>query len=166
MRDRSAFLYMEPNPETDKFATCGTCASFNREKKRCKWFGPNDEVDENDTCGLYVQGPNTNEAPTGFSTKKEAGFFDGPPQCRRCNAYDARDKSRIHCDLYVQLNRMLPKQWKLDEEIKPHACCNAWEGGDRNPKQFGPYGPIPDKDDPKVGGLIDKYVGAIPTTRK
>jgi hypothetical protein len=162
---------MEPSPETDKFATCGTCARFNREKGRCYWFSNSkaDEVDENDTCGLYVQGPNTTEEPRSLVTKKEAGFFDGPPQCRRCNAFDNRDKSHQHCDLYVQLNRMFPNMWKLKEEVKPHACCNAWEGGERNPKRFGPYGPIPDPDDPKVGGSIMKaglLDPAIPTTRR
>jgi hypothetical protein len=156
MRDRSAFLYMEPSSRADEFASCGTCANFIRGRKRCYWFSDRDTVDEDDTCGLYVQGTNAGDdtKPSGLSTKKIAGFLEGRVQCKRCNAFDGRDKSRPHCDLYVQLNRIFPRVWRLTEEVKPNACCNAWDKGERNPRNFGPYGPIPDADDPNVGGTI------------
>lgn len=156
-RDRSAFLYMEPDPDTPDHAQCKTCFNFLRGVGRCHWLQEDDEIDFDDTCGLYGQGtPNDdpNAKPSGQYTKETVGFFDGRVTCHRCNAYDDRDKSHIHCDLYVQLNRMLPQLWKLKEEVIPRGCCNAWGEGKRDPKRFGPYGPLPDADDAGSGGIL------------
>jgi hypothetical protein len=159
MRDRSVFLYMEPSPDTPEFAQCGTCSNFIPDAERCFWFSEQDEVDSDDSCGLYVQGdPHGGRVPTGLMEPKVAGFYEGKVRCQNCNAVDNRDPSRIHCDLYVQLNRMMPRIWDLEEKVKPRACCNAFEDGPRDPERFGPYGPIPDTDDPKVGGLISTMI--------
>lgn len=155
-RNRSAFAYMEGKPDTAAFAQCGTCALFLRGVKRCHWLGET-EVDEDDSCVMYVQGaPNDdpNAKPTGKLTPATVGLYDGKVRCENCNAFDARDPNDLHCDLYVQLNRIFPNMWNLNRTVKAHACCNAWAPGKRNPKNFGPYGPIPDADDPKVGGII------------
>jgi hypothetical protein len=155
LRDRSAFLYMEPHPDIPDHAQCGSCENFNDVKGVCRWLSKTDEVDADDSCGLYAQGaPSADIEPTGQYTPEEVGFYDGKVRCQNCNALDARDAKRIHCDLYVQLTRMFPRLFKLDERVKPRGCCNAFAPGKRNPKNFGPYGPIPDPDDPNVGGLI------------
>jgi hypothetical protein len=154
-RDRSAFAYMEPDPDTKKFAQCGTCAMFLRKVERCHWLGPDDKVDADDSCVMYVQGEPSDDPkakPTGALEPKTVGLFDGRVRCENCNAHDFRDPARKHCDLFVQLNRMFPRMWNLKTEIKPHACCNAWAPGERDPKNFGPYGPLPDQDD--SGGIL------------
>jgi hypothetical protein len=159
LRDRSAFLYMEPRPDTPEHAQCGTCANFNDQRDRCRWFSEKDEVDADDTCGLYAQGkPSADIKPTGQYRPEEVGFFEGAVQCHRCDMYDDRDKKRIHCDLYVQLTRMFPRLWKLDEKIKPRGCCNAWGPAPRDPKRFGPYGPLPDADDDGPGGMLARLL--------
>lgn len=160
-RDRSAFGYMEPSPDTREFAQCGTCAMFLRRIGRCHWLRPQDCVDDDDTCIMYAQGePNDDPKakPTGTFAPETVGFFDGQVRCENCNAFDARDPKRKHCDLYVQLNRTFPRMWDLKPAVKPHACCNAWSPGDRKPGNFGPYGPIPDADDPNVAGPLGKLV--------
>ncbi len=159
VRDRSAFLYMEPRPDTPDHAQCATCEMFLRVVGKCHHLQAEDKVDGDDTCGMYSQGrPNDDKdaKPSGQYTKETLGFFEGRVTCQHCNAYDDRDKSNIHCDLYVQLNRIFPHLFKLKESIKPRGCCNAWGEGKRDPKQFGPYGPLPDADDPNAGGLLAK----------
>lgn len=158
MRDRSTFLYFEPHPDTPEHAQCGTCRNWNP-NKLCYWLRQQDHPDDGDSCGMYGQGkPSKDIIPTGQYTPKDVGLVSEQTRCQNCDAFDARDKSNLHCDLYVQLNRMFPKLFKLDIKVKPHGCCNAMEPGQRDPKRFGPYGPIPDADDPKVGGLIMKVI--------
>jgi hypothetical protein len=157
-RDRSAFLYMEPDPDIKDFAQCGSCMHFIPDEGRCFWLSDKDEVDADDSCGFYAQGKPAGGKPSGQYTPETLGFYEGKVRCENCDGYDDRDKDHIHCDVYVQLTRMLPHIWKLDEKVKPHACCNAYANGKRDPKNFGPYGPIPDPDDPHVGGLISKMV--------
>jgi hypothetical protein len=162
-RDRSAFAYMEPHPDTSQFAQCGTCAMFLRGVGRCYWLGAHDQVDSDDSCVMYVQGrpdDRRDARPTGILKPETVGFYSGKVRCENCNAHDFRDPARKHCDLFVQLNRMFPEMWDLKTEIKPHACCNAWSSGERDPKNFGPYGPMPDADDPRAGGALSKLLGS------
>ena len=161
-RDRSAFLYMEPHPNNPDFAQCGDCMHFIPGAQRCIWFGKDDEVKAEDSCGFFAQGdPSDDQTPRGLFTKEELGYYSsGPVRCENCDGFDARDKSRMHCDVYVQLNRMFPKIWNLDEKVKPKGCCNAFGAGKRDPKNFGPYGPIPDADDAGAGGPITKLIKA------
>lgn len=164
MRDRSAFLYYEPNPDTPDHAQCATCWKFLRGIGKCDEMDEKYSTDDDDTCGAYGQGePNDDPKarPRGKYTPKDVGWLDGKVQCHRCNAYDDRDKTRIHCDLYVQLNRIFPRLFKLIEVVRPRACCNAWGPGKRDPKNFGPYGPMPDADDPNSGGILSRLLKAI-----
>ncbi len=164
VRDRSAFGYMEPDPNIKEFAQCGSCAMFLRKVGRCHWLRKNDKVNDDATCIMYVQGtPNDDSKaePTGSFDPETVGFYDGQVRCENCNARDFRDPYRKHCDLYVQLNRMYPNMWKLETKVEPRGCCNAWSPGDRNPKQFGPYGPLPDADDQKHGGLLFRLIQGL-----
>jgi len=133
---------------------------FLRQIGRCHWLGKNDVVDDDDTCIMYAQGE-PNDYPdaesTGTFDPQTVGFFDGQVRCENCNVFDDRDSKKPHCDLYVQLNRMYPDMWELDERVKPHGCCNAWSQGRRDPSKFGPYGPIPDEDDRGAGGLLFRW---------
>lgn len=157
LRDRSAFAFFEPHPNIPDHAQCSSCSKFLRAIGRCFTMKEDDETAGGDTCVMYEQGePNDdpNAKPSGQYTKKDVGWYSGKVTCQHCNVYDDRDKANIHCDLFVQLNRTFPRIWKLNEKIKPRTCCNAWGKGKRDPKRFGPYGPIPDADDPNVGGPL------------
>lgn len=153
-RDRSTFLYMEPaDDNNDDFAQCETCVEWIKDTDRCYLHRKHDEIDGDDSCGLYVEGePRTGVEPIGLVTPEVSGLVSEQTRCHNCNAFDGRDPNRIHCDFFVQLNRMLPKLFNLKERIKPNACCNAMIPGKRNPKIFGPYGPIPDADDQNAKG--------------
>src|SRR5581483_8378288 len=105
MRDRSAFLYLEPNPDTSEHAQCATCFNWLSKIERCRWLSQDFEVDSDDSCGFYIQGnPQIEGAPLGLITPQQAGFVDEKVRCENCNAIDTRDPKRIHCDFYVQLN--------------------------------------------------------------
>ncbi len=127
--------------------------------KRCEELQKNDDVDKGDSCGLYSQGsPKLVAVPSGQYTKKQVGFVSEKTRCENCNVFDDRDKKNMHCDLFVQLNRMMPRMFKIDIHVKPRGCCNMMAPGKRDPDRFGPYGPIPDADDPNVGGLLMKVI--------
>lgn len=166
-RDRACFLYMEPKPDTPEHAQCVTCIRWGSVNKRCEELQKNDVVDKDDSCGLYSQGkPKPVVVPSGQYTKKIVGFVSEKTRCENCNVFDNRDKNpkEWHCDLYVQLNRILPRMFKLDIYVKPRGCCNLMAPGKRNPDRFGPYGPIPDADDPNVGGLLMKVINFLKGT--
>ena len=159
MRDRSAFGYMEPHPDTPEFGQCRTCRLWLRKVKKCYWLRPQDHVDAADSCIMYGQGaPNDdpNAKPTGTFAPDVVGFYDGSVRCENCNARDFRDPTKPHCDFFVQLNRMLPKLFDLEERIKPRACCNAFDPGTRDPQQFGPIGPMADTDDGRVQQMVKR----------
>ncbi len=162
-RDRSTFLYMEPaQPGNDDFAQCGTCIEWLSDISKCRLHGKGDDIDADDSCGLYVEGePQQGLEPLGLVTPEISGLVDEQTRCHNCNAYDGRDQQRIHCDLYVQLNRILPELFELEERVEPNACCNAMVPGKRDPSIFGPYGPIPDGDDEGAkGGLLARMQAA------
>ena len=160
-RDRACFLYFEPKPDTPKHAQCATCIKWGKINLRCEDLQKNDVVDAGDSCGAYDQGePKDFANPSGRYTKKDLGFVSHKVRCENCNVFDDRDKDpkEWHCDLYVQLNRMLPRLFKLNIYVKPRACCNLQALGKRNPKRFGPYGPMPDADEPNAAGFISKMM--------
>ncbi len=159
-RDKAVFLYMEPKPDTPQHAQCATCRKWGRLNQRCDELQRNDDVDKGDSCGLYSQGaPQLYANPSGQYTKKVVGFVSEKTRCENCNVFDNRDPDpkEWHCDLYVQLNRLLPRLFKINIYVKPRGCCNAMVPGKRDPERFGPYGPIPDADD-KGGGLLLKVL--------
>src|ERR1700677_1835020 len=158
-RDRATFLFFTPNPNIPDHAQCSSCKNFNDVKGKCFWLNSNDDVVGGGSCGMYGQGkPSGDIVPCGQYTKKDVGYVHHPVRCENCNVFDDRDKSNMHCDLYVQLNRVFPRLFKLDVKVTPRSCCNAQSPGKRNPKRFGPYGPIPDADDPNVGGKITQII--------
>lgn len=129
MRDRSAFLYMEPSPDTPEFAQCGTCTHFIPDTGRCFLFSDKDNVDADDSCGLYVQGePQGGREPSGSVDPDVAGFYKGNVRCENCVSLSGET-----CGLFKKLNRFMPGVWNLDELVKPRACCNAFEGERSDP---------------------------------
>jgi hypothetical protein len=149
---------MEPHPSVSNHAQCGSCHNWGKGNKRCYYLQAKDKVDADDSCGLYGQGkPQATVEPSGQYTKAELGFVDEQVRCENCREFDNRDPKHLHCDFYAQLTRILPLQFQLDKNVNPKGCCNAMMPGPRNPKNYGPYGPIPDADDPGAkGGLITK----------
>lgn len=120
---RDAFLYMEPDGSEPEFGQCGTCRMFLR--GTCSLHGPDVEVDEDDSCGLYVPGEydaSEREHAQPSVTPDESGLVDRPVRCENCAYYEADDQE---CELFEMLNEKFPEQFDLDEDVAPEGCCNA-----------------------------------------
>ena len=122
---RDAFLFMRSRKPQKDFAQCASCSHFIRGKKQCEWFSESDEVKADDSCGLYVPGENSTGKPLALVSPKEAGFVDRKVQCRNCRFFDPNDEPQTHCDLFSQLNLLLPNVFDLDRYVDEHDCCNA-----------------------------------------
>lgn len=139
---RATFLYMDPQAPKATFAQCGTCVHFIEDKDRCELHGPNDDIDDDDSCGLYVHGKPSGGKPEGLVTPEQSGLVSRQVRCENCMFFDAETEPREHCDFYTQLNRIFPSLFNLDRYVDSHGCCNAQTPGARNPKVFGPIGPL------------------------
>jgi len=141
---RSTFLYFDSKPPKSKFAQCATCVHFLRREERCELHGPDDDVDDDDSCGLYVHGEALGVHPLSLVTPEQSGLVSRQVRCENCRFFDPDDEPRVHCDLYTQLNRMLPALFELDRYVQAKGCCNAQTPGKRNPAVFKPLGPLAD----------------------
>ena len=121
--DRSAFIYLDPQGNKKEFAQCGTCVAFLPDKKRCAFFGKNDEVVANASCGLYVHGkPHDDQPIINAVTPKDAGYVLGQVRCENCTWYV--DKK---CELFEKLNESLPDIFDCDPDVDAQGCCNGWQ---------------------------------------
>ncbi len=151
---RATFLYFDPKAPKDEFAQCGTCVHFLEDIGRCELHGADVEVDDDDSCGLYVHGEaEEGEKPEGLVTPEESGLVSREVRCENCMFFDPDSEPREHCDLYTQLNRILPKLFDLDRYVKAQGCCNAQTPGKRSPAVFGPVGPIGGKNGEDDDGM-------------
>lgn len=151
---RATFLYMKPKPgyDPEENAQCESCIHWIDDKDRCELHGKGDDIDGDDSCCLYVAGPNaTGKEPLGRVTPKESGLVSRQVRCDNCMFFDPDSEPKVHCDFYSQLNRMLPKVFDLDRYVEEDACCNAQTPGNRNPKVFGPIGPLGEKGEDSDG---------------
>lgn len=138
---RATFLYLNPRPPEDEFAQCETCIHFLGDK--CEWMSQVEDVDGDDSCGFYAPGKAKKGAvPLSIASKEEMGFVSRQVRCENCCFFDPDTEPREHCDLYTQLNLILPGLFDLDRYVDHQGCCNAQTPGYRNPKVFGPFGPI------------------------
>lgn len=138
---RATFIYLDPKKPKSEFAQCETCIHFLGD--RCEWMSARDEVDDDDSCCFYVHGKAAaGTQPKALMTKKEMGFVSRQVRCENCCFFDNQKEPRDHCDLYTQLNLILPGVFALDRYVDHQGCCNAQTPGTRNPKVFGPFGPI------------------------
>lgn len=121
--DRSAFLYMKPKgPNKHEFAQCSTCAAYKPFTKRCGLFSAKDYIKPEASCGMYLKGkPDEDQETTDMVTPEEAGYMVGKVRCENCKAF-ADGK----CAVFAQLNELLPNTFKLDVNVEPLACCNAF----------------------------------------
>jgi hypothetical protein len=124
--DRDIFIYLEPKIKEDRedFAQCKTCFMFMPNKERCSIFPKNFKVVADASCSLYVKGKPTDFQPwrTGV-TPKEAGYVTEKVRCENCKWRDPGDK----CGFFKYLNEKMPDTFKINENIHPKGCCNAWE---------------------------------------
>jgi hypothetical protein len=151
---RATFLYMDPKAPEDEFAQCGTCVHFLKKLGRCELLGPKVEIDDDDSCGLYAHGTaEADEVPEALVTPEEAGLVDRQVRCENCKFFDPDSEPREHCDLYSQLNRILPKLFDLDRYVDEYGCCNAQTPGKRDQKVFGPVGPLGEKGEDSDGAV-------------
>jgi hypothetical protein len=122
--DRSAFLYLNPDPNIKDFAQCGTCFMFMPEKQRCSIFGKNDKVVAEGSCGLYVYGkPYDDQLIRNAVTPKEAGYVEHKVRCENCSWFNKPNK----CGLFQSLNEKMPDVFRLNETVEPRGCCNGWQ---------------------------------------
>jgi hypothetical protein len=145
---RDAFLYLPPkHGVAEDFAQCGPCRMFvpakylhdGMEGGRCIIHGSRVVIDEDDSCGFMVPWPtpdgsaNTKvyrdhaaelvkELP-GSVTPEQSGLVSRKVQCHRCRF--KRNKEATLCNLFYTLTKKMPDKFDLDENIEPHACCNA-----------------------------------------
>lgn len=139
---RAAFLYMDPKAPKTRFAQCGTCPHWIEGNDLCELHPPDVDVDDGDSCGFYVPGKPAGVRPMGLVTPKESGLVSRQVRCENCMFFDSKTEAREHCDFYTQLNRMFPSLFNLDRYVDRHGCCNAQTPGYRDPKVFGPIGPL------------------------
>jgi hypothetical protein len=128
MRDRSSFGYIEPAPVIPNFAQCGSCRLWLYHIHNCRWLSANDEVRNDHSCNIYVQGPQTRDAwaaATGTLAKDEVGFQHGDMRCENCTSFNS--EARI-CYLYSDLNDRFPDLFGLNIKVKPRGRCNAYSG--------------------------------------
>lgn len=155
---RATFVYMPPRPPEkgapvsteEEFAQCETCIHFLGKVygDNCEWMSPVEDVDEDDSCCFYAPGKAKEGAvPLSISSKEEMGFVSRKVRCENCCFFDPDTEPREHCDFYTQLNLILPGLFDLDRYVEHLGCCNAQTPGYRNPKVFGPFGPIKHGDD-------------------
>jgi len=159
---RATFLYMDAKgPEKNENAQCETCKWFISDKDRCVQHGANDDIDEDDSCCLYVEGENSKGAePLGLVTPEISGLVSRQVRCENCMFFDRHTERVEHCDLYTQLNRMMPNIFSLDRYVNEYGCCNAQTPGKRDPAAFGPLGPIMEE------GEVNKATARINKARK
>lgn len=139
---RATFLYLDPVKPAGQFAQCGTCVHFLKEMGKCELVSAK-KVDDEDSCGLYAPGKAEPEtAPKSLVSPEDAGFVSRQVRCENCMFFDEKTEARAHCDLYTQLNLMIPRIFGLDRYVDRRGCCNAQTPGTRDPQAFGPLGPI------------------------
>jgi hypothetical protein len=142
--DRSAFLFMSTRKPEAQFAQCLTCAFFIKNKGRCENFGPDNEIRARGSCGGYAYGPDGSKLgkPMSRMTPTEAGYVERKVRCEDCKFFDPKDEPQTHCDLYTQLNLMMPSVFALNRYVTAYDCCNANTEGARDPSVFKPLGPV------------------------
>lgn len=119
--DGTAFLYMEPKEPKDQFAQCATCVSWT-DDQRCAILGSNIPVAAGDTCGLYVHGKWDQPIDKAAVSTGEAGFEHRQVRCENCKYFDPQESD---CELFSQLNDMMPDVFKINEKVDAKGCCNA-----------------------------------------
>lgn len=124
-RKRDAFGYMDPRGNIPDFAQCSSCRLWLTDRERCHWLPDDFNVDDDDSCILYIQGrPIRGDAKTtGALTPQEVGFYDGKTRCENCVSLDGNE-----CGLFKRLNEAFPDIFDLETRVKPRACCNAFMG--------------------------------------
>jgi len=134
-RDRTAFGYLEPPGDIPKFAQCGNCLLWIKNKKQCYWFTAEKEVVAEASCILYVYGKpmEGNFKPVDAVTPEEVGFVNGKVRCENCDAFDPEESK---CGIFYRINEELPTVFNLDEKVKPKACCNAFYRGKFRKEDF------------------------------
>ena len=130
---RATYLYMDPLAPANQFAQCGTCVHWIKAIDRCELHGPKVDIDDDDSCCLYVHGKPQGQTPDGLVTPHESGLsVSRQVRCINCMFFDATTEPHEHCDLYTQLNRAFPLIFDLDRYVKSHGCCNAQTPGRGN----------------------------------
>jgi hypothetical protein len=143
---RAIFIYLEPRPQDspESLAQCGSCRMW-VPPNRCIIHGAQVEVDDDDSCGFWVPWPKGTPNPevihdhrreidngVGPSvTPSDSGLVDELVQCHRCVHF-----AKGNCGLYQMLNQSRPDLFKLEIEVDPHGCCNAWSDESAPPRSF------------------------------
>lgn len=123
---RDAFLYLDPKSPMGSFGQCSTCMMWTGPRSQtCTIHGPNLTIQSGDSCGLYVHGdPMPDEAGHEMTsvTPKESGLVSRQVRCENCASYVPASS---RCRLFIKLNEVDPKLFRLDPNVHPAGCCNA-----------------------------------------
>lgn len=140
---RDAFLYFNHRTNSPKkqFAQCVTCRKFvpheymgdKSTTDLCVEHGSKVKVGEEWSCGVYTIWPKGSPNPQvirdhagelakgipGSVTPEESGLVERQVRCENCYFYERT------CNLYFQLNSLLPTIFDLDIHVDEYGCCNA-----------------------------------------
>jgi hypothetical protein len=79
----------------------------------------------NASCALYINGEPKDDQE--FIERpldpKQSGYVLGQVRCENCLYFGTDTKI---CSLFEDLNKKLPKDFKLDPKVDARGCCNAW----------------------------------------
>ncbi len=120
--DRSAFLYLEPSDMDPEFGQCGSCQMWTG--TTCTILGPRVDVDESDSCALFIPGMPSFEKEgreERVVEMREVGFASREVRCENCFYFEGKGV----CGLYQKLNKSLPAVFALNEQVTSLGCCNA-----------------------------------------
>lgn len=115
---KQAVLYLH-KPDTDY--ECQDCSMWISETNRCTIHGPNDIVNANGSCGLFVKGAAMPGKPMSEVTKQDSGYVETKNgfSCKRCQYFEP---DAWNCQVVDRFSA--GPEYGI---IHPDACCNNWE---------------------------------------
>lgn len=131
MRTRDSFGYLEPHKDLKDFAQCSSCQQWIKPNLRCRYFTADKEVIGIDACIMYVPGDpilNKNCRPLNIFKPEDVGFARGKTRCENCDEFKPKISG---CNLFYMLTKEHPEIFDLDKDVKPKACCNAFQRPDQ-----------------------------------
>ncbi len=114
-------VYVEDDPDGDYF--CGSCMMFIKDRNECT--AVEGYIDEKGGCIYYKRGKNASiENINPHRLDKHQSLYEFQPEgfsCKRCRHFMSEEKECI----------------RVEGDIKPNGCCNAWESKEKSMNRMG-----------------------------